>query len=84
MRWITTTKGAMTNKREAGHDVPGLEFYEAKTRKQMKYVYPDSEHWARGWILYKHPDGQWVTLRKATQDDIDRISAAVVEAHHAG
>lgn len=24
----------------------------------------------RGWLLYKHPDGQWVTLRKATDDDL--------------
>jgi hypothetical protein len=23
-----------------------------------------------GWAFYKHPDGQWVTIRKATDDEI--------------
>lgn len=23
-----------------------------------------------GWVFYKHPDGQWVTLRKATPDEL--------------
>ncbi len=23
-----------------------------------------------GWAFYKHPDGQWVTLRKATEQEI--------------
>lgn len=64
-------------------DPVGLEFFDNATKKRMKYVYPDSKHWAAGWILYKHPDGQWVTLRKATQQDIERISQAVIEAHHA-
>lgn len=27
---------------------------------------------AYGWVYYKHPDGQWVTLRKATGDEIER------------
>lgn len=25
-----------------------------------------------GWAFYKHPDGQWVTIRKASDDEIDR------------
>jgi hypothetical protein len=29
--------------------------------KEMMYCYPDSEHELAGWILYRHPDGQWVT-----------------------
>jgi hypothetical protein len=48
------------------YDPPGLNF-EANGR-QMKYCY--------------HPDGQWVTLRKATEADTAAINDAVVSAHH--
>lgn len=24
----------------------------------------------KDWLCYKHPDGQWVTLRKLTQDEV--------------
>ena len=64
-------------------DPAGLEFYDARSERWMKYVYPDTPHWTAGWILYKHPDGQWVTLRKATDDDIAVMNRAVSEAHHA-
>ena len=50
--------------------------------KEMMYCYPDSKHELAGWILYRHPDGQWVTLREATQDDLARINTAVSLAHH--
>lgn len=64
-------------------DVPGLEFYDGASKRQMKYVYPDTAHWTAGWILYRNPgDGQWVTLRKATEADVNAITGAVVEAHH--
>lgn len=63
------------------YDPPGLNF-EANGR-QMKYCYPDCPRESlRGWLLYKHPDGQWVTLRKATETDIAAINEAVVSAHH--
>ncbi len=29
-----------------------------------------------GWLCYRHPDGQWVTLREATDDDRWAIEAA--------
>lgn len=63
-------------------DISGLEFYDAARQRTMKYVYPDTPHWTAGWILYKHPDGQWVTLRKATDADIAAVNKAVVEAYH--
>jgi len=64
-------------------DVPGFEFYDQASKRQMKYVYPDTAHWTAGWILYRNPgDGQWVTLRKATDDDIKALNRAVVVAHH--
>ena len=62
---------------------PSIEFYDAKTRREMKYVYPSSTSWTAGWILVKNPgDGMWVTLRKATDRDIEAINKAVVECHH--
>jgi hypothetical protein len=61
-------------------DPPGLKFYDGASRRWMKLVYEG--HWAAGWIVFKHPDGQWVTLREATSEDLDRINAAVVKAHH--
>lgn len=70
-------------KNEKHFDPPGLQFFDAASNRQMKYVYPDYQHSCAGWILYKHPDGQWVTLRKATDKDIESMSAAVIKAHHA-
>ncbi len=65
-------------------DVRGLEFFDQASNWQMKYVYPDTDHWSAGWILYKNPgDGQWVTLRKATDADIAVLNKAVMEATHA-
>lgn len=61
----------------------GVEFYDAASGRTMKYVYPDTKHWTAGWLLYRNPgDGQWVTLRKATEDDIARITKQIVKAHH--
>lgn len=50
--------------------------------KEMMYCYPDSKHELAGWILYRHPDGQWVTLRKATDADIEAVSEAVSSQFH--
>lgn len=33
-------------------------------------VSPSSRYY--GWVFYKHPDGQWVTLRKATKEEIEK------------
>lgn len=45
-------------------DPPGVEFFDTLSQRQMKLVTDGS--WA-GWIVYKHPDGQWVTLRRLTE-----------------
>lgn len=42
----------------AKFDVAPLRF--EANGKEMMYVYPDTKHEAAGWILYRHPDGQWV------------------------
>ncbi len=65
----------------ANYDPKGLIFQ--SNGKEMMYCYPDCERESlRGWICYLHPDGQWVTLRKATDADLAAINAAVVNAHH--
>ena len=50
--------------------------------KEMMYCYPDSKHELAGWILYRHPDGKWVTLRKATDADVTEMSRAVSASSH--
>lgn len=50
--------------------------------EEMMYCYPDSNHELAGWILYRHPDGQWVTLRKATDEDIEAMAIAVSAQFH--
>lgn len=60
-----------------------INFWDAATSRECCYVYPGARHSTAGWILFRHPDGQWVTWRKATEMDIEIIIAAVIEAHHA-
>lgn len=42
-----------------------------------------------GWLCRRHPDGQWVTVREATEDDLrvlaefEEITAAYGVASHA-
>jgi hypothetical protein len=60
----------------------GVGFYSQTKRCEMRYLYPDSGHSWAGWILYRHAEGHWVALRKASDADIAEISAAVVSAHH--
>lgn len=37
---------------------------------EPRAVETDPENRAYGWVYYKHPDGQWVTLRKATPGEM--------------
>ncbi len=67
---------------EDSFDIAPLKFYDQKREQPMMYVYPDTKHWCAGWLLYQAKHGGWVTLRKATDEDIERMSAAVIEAHH--
>ena len=55
-------------------------FYDSASNREMALI---GEGSYKGWIVYKHPDGQWVTLRKATEADHSAIRRAIVEAHHA-
>jgi hypothetical protein len=60
---------------------PSVMFLDATSGREMLYVYPTSTHYSAGWLHFKGPSG-WVSLRKATWDDIERINKAVVEGHH--
>ena len=49
----------------------------------LRYIYPQ-DHWAAGWImkLQDADNNLWITWRRATPEDIERINAAVADAHH--
>ena len=73
--WYEDKGGGKAVSDKSKIDPPGIEFYDAATGKHCKLVTGDSTPFS-GWIVYKHPDGQWVTWRKATADDIARIEHA--------
>lgn len=62
-------------------DPKGYTFYDKASKRTMRLVYEDGP-W-NGWLLYKHPDGQWVSLRKATEEDWNAVGNAISKAHHA-
>lgn len=61
------------------YDPAGVEFYDVVGQRHMKYV---TEGHHKGWIVYKHPDGQWVSFREATAKDIRAIRDAASQTHH--
>jgi hypothetical protein len=67
---------------ESMFDVAPLRFFDKRSQREMMYVYPDTKHWCAGWLLFKTKGGTWATLRKATDEDIETMSAAVISAHH--
>lgn len=63
------------------YEPTGLVFYDKASNRTMMIVSEDEPRESiRGWLLYRHPDGQWVTLRKATDDDHQRL-CDVVDAY---
>jgi hypothetical protein len=63
-------------------DVTPLKFFDRGTDRECMYVYPATKHWCAGWLLFKAKNGEWITWRKATDADIEVMSAAVIAAHH--
>ena len=51
-------------------DPRGIHFYDIKSKREMKLI---TEGSFNGWLCYKHPDGQWVTLREATKEDLAKL-----------
>ncbi len=49
------------------YEPKGTRFHDAASGREMLYVL---EGHMKGWICYRHPDGQWVTLREATEEDL--------------
>lgn len=46
----------------------GVRFFDRRSGREMILVQePGSDF--DGWLCYRHPDGQWVSLREATADD---------------
>jgi hypothetical protein len=63
-----------------GREPKGYKFYSGTRKQDMMLVFEGP--W-KDWLVYKHPDGQWVSLRKATERDLSEISRAVATIHHA-
>lgn len=61
------------------HEPVGTRFYSGALRKQMMYCHEGQ--W-KGWLVYQHPDGGWVSYRKATEDDAAELAHAISQAHH--
>ena len=57
-----------------------IEFYDKATGRMMLLV-DDDRHSFSGWLCYKHPDGQWVTERKPTDEELQIIKSLVSEAY---
>ncbi len=51
------------------YEPSGLQFYDLASAREMKWVFGDRQESLNDWLVYKHPDGQWVTLRKITEAD---------------
>ena len=52
-----------------------LEFYDTATMREMKLDYWSGKEGGDPWLFYKHPDGQWVSVRKPTTADIEKLEA---------
>lgn len=65
---MKTTGGELVKETMLGD--PEIRFYNA-SRKQDMGLCKSSP--LAGWIVYKHPDGQWVTYREATEADLRQI-----------
>lgn len=50
----------------------GLLFYDMAAHREMLL-----KRWDDGklWLFYQNPDGEWVSLREATDEDIKRLKA---------
>ena len=63
----------------------GTRFIDLASNRQMVLVSDDEPREAlRGWVCYRHPDGQWVTLRKATMEDRTAVTVAQMPVIRSG
>lgn len=66
------------NTNKTTYEPVGIKFF-SNSRKQECMFCTEAGHSFYQWILYKHPDGQWVSLRKATQSDSNEIAGALLK-----
>lgn len=57
------------------YEPSGIKF-RVRDKEMMLVVADEPRKELHGWLLYRYPDGPWVTLRKATDADIAAISTA--------
>jgi|GEM_PF-3583671 len=56
------------------HEPIGIGFYDVANQREMKLVTSGP---GKGWLAYKHVDGQWVTLRKPSEAEVWLICDAI-------
>lgn len=57
-------------------DPAGVRFWDVGQHRELLLV--EVGPWA-GWICYRNVDGQWVSLREATEEDLRRLHQARVD-----
>lgn len=55
------------------YEPEGIRFYD-RSRGEMILI---TEGHLKDWLCYRHPDGQWVTLREATEADKTALGLSV-------
>lgn len=55
----------------------GIRFINLQSGQELLLVADGQPH--AGWLCYRHREGQWVTLREATHEDLDALRAAQAE-----
>lgn len=61
----------------------GVKFYDGATGREMILVTDEEpREGLRGWLVYRHAEGHWVTLRKATAADREAVMRAMSAALH--
>jgi hypothetical protein len=53
---------------------PGIKFTETSFTGTKECLLVTEGDW-KGWICYKHPDGRWVTLRKADDKEYNKLTS---------
>lgn len=57
----------------------GISFWDARSERLMLLV---TEGGFAGWLCYRGAEGQWVTLRQATEEDRQAIGARLGGTSH--
>ena len=61
------------------YEPKGVRFFDRASGRHMLLV-QDPGSGFDGWLCWRHPDGQWVTLRLATSEDREAVMALVRKA----